>query len=127
MDARLRQLREGIAMLIAEDPSIIGISRKPMKDNGMGGQVEDPYGTPTTFKARVLLSHESSSVPENKETPVGLGTNLSMYVLTDHTAPLLEGDTFAALGSSWTVGPLNTLRYLGYVYATEAALTKRAS
>jgi hypothetical protein len=118
------QLRTGIAALIAEDPTIVTPTRKPLVDNGFGSQVRAGTAVPQE-KARVLLSHESSMVPATKETPAGLGSNLSMYVLTDYHAPLLEGDEFSALGASWTVGPINTLRYLGYAYATEALLTKR--
>lgn len=119
----LAQLRAGIRAHIAEDPTVITPMRCPLIDNGFGGQV--PSGTPEAQpKARVRLQHESGSVQSNSVKPSGLDTNLSLYVLTDHSAPLEEGDIFEALGNTWTVGPVNSFSRHGGVYKTEAPLYK---
>ena len=124
MDPRLAQYRSGIARVILENPAIITPLRRALANDDFGGQARTGALEEQT-QARVKLAHESSSIPKNSETPAGLDTALSMYVLTDYRAPLLEGDEFSAEGEHWTVGPINTLRFLGCVYATEAPLTKR--
>jgi len=106
--AALRQLREGVAASIAESPFII----EPSRDG-----VLQP-------RARVRLQHESGSIQKDNVGPAGLDTNLSLYVKTDHLAPLLEGDTFDALGSTWVVGPVNPTYKFGGLVKTEAPLTR---
>ena len=124
MTPALRQLRDGIRAHIAEDPTIVKVNHYPLIDDGYGNMVPDTTGTPEEVKARVRLQHESSGVQANQIGPSGLDTNLSLYVLTDHRAPLLEGDQFSALGFTWTVGPVNEFRRHGGMYKTEAPLSK---
>jgi hypothetical protein len=124
MTPALRQLRDGIASHIAESPSVITISRYPLIDNGFGQMVKDTASIPYVFKSRVRIQHESGGVPKNSVTPAGLGTSMSMYVLTDHRSPLEEGDTFEAEGETWTAGPVNKFRKHGGIYKTEAPLIK---
>jgi hypothetical protein len=123
MNAALRQLRVGIRCHIFEASTVITPMRRALVDDGFGGQI--PSGTASAQpKARVRLQHESGSVQSNTVKPAGLDTNLSLYVLTDHRAPLEEGDTFSALGYTWTVGPVNSFSRHGGVYKTEAPLVK---
>jgi hypothetical protein len=123
MTPALRQLRDAIKAHVAEAPLIITPMRRALADNGFGGQV--PNGNPAAqAKARVRLQHESGSVQRNGVKASGLDTNLSLYVLTDHRAPLEEDDTFEALGWTWTVGPVNPFYREGGIYKTEAPLSK---
>jgi hypothetical protein len=120
----LRQLRVGVRAHIAESPTVVSVPRYPLIDDGYGNMIPDTASTPKIIKARVRLQHESGSVQSNRVGPSGLDTNLSMYVLTDHRAPLIEGDQFEALGFIWTVGPVNSFSQFGGTYKTEATLTK---
>jgi hypothetical protein len=123
MNAELAARRLETDSLIGEDSVVITGTRQPTKDNGMGGLVADPLGTPVAIgPVRVRIAHESSSVPSTTETPVGLGTNLSCYVITDYGAPLKEGDSIIANGETWIVGPVTPFLYLGRIYKTEAPL-----
>jgi hypothetical protein len=123
MTPAVRQLREAQKRHIAEDPVVITPMRCPLVDDGFGGQARS--GTPEAQpKARVRMPHESGSVQENGVGPTGLDTNLTLFVETDHSAPLEEGDTFEAYGFTWTVGPVNPFRRDGDLYKTEAPLTK---
>jgi hypothetical protein len=97
--------------------------RCPLVSDGFGGTVRSGT-TVAQAKARVRLQHESGSVQSNRVGPAGLDTNLSLYVLTDHRAPLEEGDTFEALGFTWTVGSVNSFSRHGGIYKTEAPLVK---
>jgi hypothetical protein len=121
---RVKQLRDGVQQLILENPTMLTVKRYPLKDNGMGQMIPDMESVPYVFVARVRLSHESSSIARNSSTPAGSGTSLSMYVLTDFSAPLQEGDCIDALGEHWTVGPVNVMRYLMRIHSTEAPLVK---
>ncbi len=123
MTAALRQLRDGIKAHIAEQPTVITPMRRALEANDFGG-FSRTGAESAQPKARVRLQHESGSVQSNTVVPSGLDTNLSLYVLTDHRAPLLEGDTFGALGFTWTVGPINSFSRHGGVYKTEAPLVK---
>jgi|GEM_PF-2727191 len=125
MNAQLRQLRDGTRAHIAEFSTIITPMRYPLAADGFGGMAPDTSATPVAQpKARVRLQHESGSVPTNSVKPSGLDTNLSLYVLTDYSAPLIEGDFFEALGFTWTVGPVNPFPATGSLYKTEAPLVK---
>lgn len=123
MSPAIQQLRDGVAAHIAQSPTIIIPMRMPLIDDGFGGQV--PSGTPSAqTRARVRIQHESSGVQKDAVVASGLDTSLSLYVLTDYNAPLQEGDTFAYLGFTWTVGVVNPFYWNGYLYKTEAPLVK---
>jgi hypothetical protein len=123
MTPELEQLRAGVRAHILESPTVITPIRMPLVDDGFGGQTRS--GTPEVQpKARVRIQHESGSVQSNRVGPSGLDTNLSLFVLTDHRAPLEEGDTFEALGFTWTVGALNPFARHHGLYKTEAPLSK---
>jgi hypothetical protein len=123
LNAKLQQLRDGVASHIAEEPTVITPMRQSLVDDGYGGTM--PSGTAEAQpKARVRIQHEKGAVQGNNVGPSGLDTNLSLYILTDHRAPLLEGDTFAWDGFTWTVGPVNAFRQFGGTYKTEAPLYK---
>jgi hypothetical protein len=123
MTPALGQLRDGVRAHIAEDPTIVTPMRRALVANGVGGS--DRTGAIAAApRARVRLQNESGSVQSNRSGPTGLDTNLSLYVLTDHSAPLIEDDTFAALGYTWTVGPVNSFSRHGGIYKTEAPLVK---
>jgi hypothetical protein len=125
MNPMLQQLRAGTKAHIAESPSTITVSRYPLKVDDFGKILPDTDAPPVSFdRVRVRLSRESGLVKRNGETPAGIGTSLSAYVLTDHAAPLKEGDVFTAEGETWTVGPVNTFRRFGGIYKTEAPLVR---
>jgi hypothetical protein len=122
----LRQLREGVKVHIAEQPTIIIPMRKPLVSDGFSGVIRS--GTAEAQDAcRVRLQHESGSVQKDSIGPTGLDTNLTLYVLTDYTCPLEEEDEFEALGSTWRVGVVNQLRRNGGVYKSEAPLIRGTS
>ncbi len=122
MSARVKQLRDGVARLIDQNPTRVTYTRQPMVSNPLGGQVADPFGTPTTAMARVRISHERSGTPANQPVPAGADTSMSLYVLTDYRAPLREGDIITAESRKWRVGPVNVFKHAGQVYKTEAVL-----
>jgi hypothetical protein len=122
MSPELLARRAEALALIDEDPIVVSVSRPATKDNGAGLQIPDPDGIPTISRARIRIAHESASVPGTVETPVGLGTNLARYVITDYSAPLKESDTITEGGGSWIVGEVTPFLYLGRVYKTVAPL-----
>jgi hypothetical protein len=117
------QLRMATARQIAEDPVVVIPMRRALVLNDYGEWVASG-----AFEAqpacRIRIQDEASSVPKTQETPVGLDTALSKFALTGPSAPLLEGDEFAAIGELWVVGPVNVVRYDGRVYKTEAPLQR---
>jgi hypothetical protein len=123
MTPALSQLRDGVRAHIAESPTIVTPMRHALVANGLGG-FDRTGALAAAPRARVRLQHESGSVQTNRSGPTGLDTNLSLYVLTDHRVPLIAGDTFEALGFTWTVGPVNSFSRHGGIYKTEAPLVK---
>lgn len=74
----------------------------------------------------VRFSHESASVPANKTTPVGLGTNFSMFVEMYHDSGILSDDILidTRTGDAWKVGAIDSVWAEGEVYGKHAPLYK---
>jgi len=70
----------------------------------------------------VRFSHESSSVPANKTTPVGLGTNFSMFVELYYNSAVKENDVLINGTRGWKVGPVDECRFGGEIYGKHAPL-----
>ena len=71
----------------------------------------------------VRFSHESASVPANRTTPVGLGTNFSMFVEMYHNSTIAMNDILIENGQGWKVGPVDSVKIQGEVYGKHAPLT----
>ncbi len=117
----LNQLRFAVAAQIAEDPSVVVPMRRALVLDAYGAwQPTGPFQAQPA--ARIRLQDESSSVPKNAETPVGLDTALSKFALTDYRQPLVDGDVLSAKGARWVVGPVTPSWYDGRIVKTEAPL-----
>jgi hypothetical protein len=93
------QARAGIIKMIAEDPTIILITRKALIDNGFGGFIEDPQGQSVSYKYRVSISHEKSTVASPSATSVGVSTNLKKMMTMDYRSTIREGDLFSIVNT----------------------------
>lgn len=71
----------------------------------------------------VRFSHESASVPTNKTTPVGLGTNFSMFVEMYHDSQIQMNDVLIENGNGWKVGAVDSVKFAGEIYGKHAPLT----
>lgn len=142
----IEALRQMIAELIKVSPSVVTVYRRTLTDNGVGGMVEladsgvtitdnsldleddgefiRELGTEIGTKARMRISHSAAGVQGNQPTSAGLNTSLSMFVLTDYHAPLLEGDAIYDGAEYWRVGPVNPFLSGRKIYGTEAPLTR---
>lgn len=118
----INQLREGTIETIKESPSLIIVKRKAMKDDGDGNIIIDPFGAEVSLKYRVRISHESGSVQSLKANSAGMSTNFSLFVLTDWTCPLKEGDEFFHEGSGYRVGVVNINKKFGDIFSSTAPL-----
>lgn len=139
--------RAGIKAIIDASPTVVTIFRRELVDDGFGGQVELEtsghdvidggervtdddtalvYGGEDlpTIKARVRISQEASSVQKNAPTPAGIGTSFSMYVLTDHATPLIEGDRIFDGSEYWRVGVVDVAREGRMIISSRASLTR---
>lgn len=122
MNELLKQARQSIRQNIFENPSIAVWSSADMIDNGYGQMIPDPSGTVTEHKERVRLSHEQSGVNSNEETPAGLGTSYTLFLLAAYNSGITEGLKITAGGVSYTVGAVDTLRAHGGVIGYQAPL-----
>ena len=118
----LKQARDGIRRLINENPETIIIYRKELKDDGFGGLIEDPFGdeTPHTIKCR--LSHEKKFPGNLYPSPSGFTTNLSRFILVDHTVTIYEGDLFEAIDKEYRIGAVDPLLKFGGIIGYQAPL-----
>lgn len=124
MNESLNQAKESIVKLIAESPSIASFSYVPIVDNGYGTMIPDPTVTSVTIKERVRLSHEKIGIQTNEETPAGLGSSYSMFILTKPDSKISENLVITADGMKWKVGVVDKLKKFGGVYGLHAPLTK---
>jgi len=126
--AELTQRRKAIQDKIKENPTAIITYSKPMVDDGMGGTVEDPYGTPVADETRyVRISHEQGmSVPKEGIVPAGVSTNLQRFILSDYQTVITGGETFEAIGKEWRVGPVDSLYASGGIIGYQAPLMEAA-
>jgi len=126
--AELTQRRKAIQQKIKENPTAIITYSKSMIDDGMGGLIEDPYGTPVPDDTRyVRLSHEQGmSVPKQGTVPAGVSTNLQRFILSDYQTVITEGETFEAIGKEWRIGPVDPLYASGGIIGYQAPLMEAA-
>jgi hypothetical protein len=123
MKEALKQERDSIKQNILSNPSIVTWATPEMIDNGYGQMIPDPSGSSVDHKERVRLSHEKSGVNTNEETPAGLGTSYSLFVLAAYNSKITKGITIMANGSKYNVGTVDTLRKFGGVTGYQAPLT----
>lgn len=127
MRAELTQRRKAIQDKIKENKTAIITYSKPLIDDGMGGLIEDPYGTPVADETRyVRLSHEMSTVPKEGTVPAGVSTNLQRFIISDYQTVITEGETFEAIGKEWRIGPVDTLYASGGIIGYQAPLMEAA-
>lgn len=114
----LRQERRGIQKQVNEDPTTYTASRLPMVDDGFGGEIENPFGTPTevTIKGRIAKDKAGPFVLTTGS--VGLANVRDRYFFCDHRQDVREGDTFA----NWRVGNVEELHNFGGVIGKQAIL-----
>lgn len=120
----ISQARAGIIAQINANPSRIRFIRQSMVDDGFGGQI--PMGDPLKYTAKVRISHESKSVPQLEPKPVGLGTNLARYILSDYKTLIQEGDRFNYQGTGWEVGVVDPLSYGSEIVGYQAPIKEAA-
>ena len=125
--SELRQRRAAIQHKIRENPTVITRLMYPMPDDGFGGQIPDPFGTPTEEMLTVRLSHETGlSVPKAGPVPAGESTNLQRFILADYQTVITEGELFEAIGKSWRVGAVDPLYASGGIIGYQAPLVEAA-
>lgn len=121
----ISQARAGIIAQINANPSRLRFIRLNMVDDGFGGQI--PMGDPLKYTAKVRISHESKSVPQLEQKPVGLGTNLARYILADYKTLIQEGDRFNYQGTGWEVGVVDPLSYGSEIVGYQAPIKEATS
>ena len=71
----------------------------------------------------VRIVHESASVPNNKTTPVGLGTSFSMFCQMLYNSQIKENTVLMSGPVGWRVGPIDNLSAFGMLYGKRAVVT----
>lgn len=123
MRNNLKQLRKGFQAAINLNKSRIVLMRFPtMTDPITGETVRNQAGTKTSYPIYARIAHEREQVPINMETPAGLSTNLSRFIITDYNQAPVEHDTFTWQGKDWEVGPVDEVVIFGSVIGYQAPL-----
>lgn len=117
----LKQARFGYKKLIQESPTTITLRRLPLVDDGFGGFVEDPLGIPLETSKTVRIAHERAIISKVGESPSGLQTDLSRYLLWEHNVDIRENDTFDEI-QGYRVGKPDPLKKFGGIYGYQAPL-----
>jgi hypothetical protein len=108
LNALLEQSRQGWRLNIEADPTTIIIYRKPIKDNGFGKMIPDPFGSPVPISQKVRISYESEA--KDGKGPAGITERLNRYIFCDWKGDIQRGDLFTANGVSYEIGIIDTVR-----------------
>jgi hypothetical protein len=123
MNASLKQVRDGFKRIIAVSRVLIILERFPVTENPITGDpVSDPSGTKTEHPIYCRITHEKSQVPDDKETPAGLSTNLGRMIMSDWQNIPVEHDAFTWEGKGWEVGPVDLVIQFGGTIGYQAPL-----
>jgi hypothetical protein len=96
---------------IKENESSIVINRQDaLVDDGFGGLIPDPNGTPIEIPIKCRIAHERGQVPVNNDSPAGLSTNLNRFIQTYYTDEIKVNDTFTLDGLNWQINKVDPLR-----------------
>jgi len=118
--AEFKQKKESILHKIRENPSTIILYRKPMVDDGMGGEIEDPFGVDTEAVLVVRIFHNQSNVPATETNIAGFGSNLHRSILS--TEIVYENEVFEAIGTRFRIGKVDTIKAFGGTVGYQADL-----
>lgn len=124
MNAELKQKKESIIAKIRENPETILLYRKPMVDDGMGGEVEDPFGVDTEAVLVVRIFHNQSNVPAAETNAAGFGSNLHRSILS--TEIIYENEVFEAIGMRFRIGKVDPIKAFGGTVGYQADLYEAA-
>jgi len=109
-----------LAEVICNGLSQIIIYRKPVKADGFGGYVEDPYGTPVPYNVKCRISKEVRGLEGFSENAVGLSTAGSWFILVDFKTQIYKDDIFEARDRQWRIGAVTQIKQYGGIIAYEA-------
>ena len=118
----LTQLRTGIKTAIDMNPVDIVMMRKEMVSDGMGGLVENPYGTPVAYPVHGRISKERRGPEGGTPINTGLSTAGSFYLLVEHTVTIYKNDPFEWNDRRWRLDAVSEIVQAGGVIAYEAPL-----
>lgn len=107
---------------INESPETIIFWRKPLVDDGCEGLVVDPFGDPVPYTVKCRLSHERKFPGNYDPAAVGFSTNLARFILSNWNNPLIEDDTFEAIGKEFRIGAVDILKKFGGIIGFQAPL-----
>jgi hypothetical protein len=108
MNVLLEQSRVGWKLNIEADPATITIYRKPVKDNGFGKMVPNPFGHPVPISQKVRISYESQAA--DGAGPGGITEKLNRYIFCDWKGDIKRGDLFTVNGQSYEIGIIDEVR-----------------
>lgn len=118
----LKQARDGVKRLIAESPLTKIIYRKALISDGMGGEVEDPYGDPIQYEIKCRIDHERKFPGNLDVASMGFSTNLARFILVDWETTIYINDILEEIGKGFKIGAVDPIKKFGGVIAYQAPL-----
>ena len=116
------QVRKGFRKLIRSNQTSIIIFRKPLKDDGFDGEVEDPFGESAAFPVWCRLSHDAFKTAEMPEAPSGFASDIIRYISVYYTQDIVQGDEFEARSKRWKIGLIDPLYAYNILFGYQAPL-----
>ena len=121
-NAMLKQLRLGISQLINQNKTTIIINRLPLKDNGLGEMLPDPFGVPVDFYVRCRISGEKRYPVTLTGVSSGFSTDQQMYILCDFAQGIFREDMFVYNDKKYEIGIINAVYMFNELLCYEAPL-----
>lgn len=116
------QARKGIKKLVNANRTSIIIFRKPLKDDGFDGEIEDPFGVAAAVPVKCRLSHDAIQPEKLGEAPSGFTSDIIRYILVDHNQDVVQDDEFEALDKRWKIGLVDSLYSFSLIIGYQAPL-----
>lgn len=120
MSAALDQARDAWLKRIEEDPIMVVMFRRPKVDDGFGGLVEDPFGTPRAETARIRICQERKE--DEVISTVGISPDPQRYLICDFQTTVYKDEVFEAFGKRWRIGVVDERHRFGGVVGYRAPI-----
>ena len=114
------QARDAWNKTIDENPIVVDINRKAVRQNSVGEDVVNPFSVPVLVKIKMRIAQESKA--GDMPRPVGVSESMRMHAISDIDNVILRDDVIETNGKTYRVKMVETVRRFGDIIGYRASL-----